>query len=197
MRRITIWLASTVAALVLLFSYRTSTMGATGTPPAALTPTQDQTPPAGADAKSYDGTVAQTRWGPVQVRVTIAGARITEVVALQVPSGNRRDREINARAVPALRKEVLAVQSADIDTVSGATVTSDGYRQSLQAALDAAHFGRPPRWLVAEPPPIWFVEAVGVGEPRSAQQLVGGAVGVHPANERPVKLAAHPSPHER
>ena len=140
MRRITIWLASTVAALVLLFSYRTSTMGATGTPPAALAPTGNPTPPAGADAKTYDGTVASTRWGPVQVRVTIGGGRITDVATLQVPSGNRRDREINARAVPVLRKEVLAAQSAHIDTVSGATVTSDGYRESLQAALDAAHF---------------------------------------------------------
>ena len=87
-----------------------------------------------------NGTVVQTRWGPVQVQVTIAGGRITDVAALQVPDGNFRDQQINSYAVPRLREEVLSAQSAQIDTVSGATVTSDGYIGSLQAALDAAHF---------------------------------------------------------
>jgi uncharacterized protein with FMN-binding domain len=74
------------------------------------------------------------------VRVRISGGRIVEVSTLRLPSGNRTDREINNYAVPILRQEVLAAQSANIDTVSGATVTSNGYRESLQAALDAAHF---------------------------------------------------------
>ena len=87
-----------------------------------------------------DGSVAQTRWGPVQVQVTIAGGRITNVTVLRQPNGNRRDQEINASAIPQLNQEVLAAQSAQVDTVGGATVTSDGYVQSLQAALDAAHF---------------------------------------------------------
>ena len=87
-----------------------------------------------------NGTVSQTRWGPVQVQVTIAGGRITDVKTLQQPSGNFRDQEINSYAVPQLREEVLSAQSANIDTVSGATVTSNGYISSLQAALDAAHF---------------------------------------------------------
>ena len=87
-----------------------------------------------------NGTVAQTRWGPVQVQVHIAGGKIVDVVALRVPDGNQRDNEINSYAVPQLRQEVLDAQSAHIDAVSGATVTSDGYRESLQAALDAAHF---------------------------------------------------------
>ncbi|WP_433074130.1 FMN-binding protein [Dactylosporangium sp. CA-052675] len=152
MRRITLWLMSTVAAVVLLFSYRTSTMGAAapnapgvaGAAPGVIpggpapVPSSSSGSPA---ATVVNGTVSQTRWGPVQVRVTISGGRITDVVALQVPSGNRRDREINSYAVPALHDEVLRAQSADIDSVSGATVTSDGYRRSLQAALDAAHFG--------------------------------------------------------
>ncbi|GGM20956.1 FMN-binding protein [Dactylosporangium sucinum] len=153
MRRITLWMLSTVAAVVLLFSYRTSTMGATapnapgvvGAAPGLVPNGPAAGGPAGSAAPSgatlVNGTVAQTRWGPVQVRVTISGGRITDVVALQVPSGNRRDREINDYAVPMLREKVLQAQSADIDSVSGATVTSDGYRRSLQAALDAAHFG--------------------------------------------------------
>ena len=60
--------------------------------------------------------------------------------ALTYPSGNGHDTAINAYALPQLRQEVLAAQSAQVDAVSGATVTSDGYRESLQAALDAAHF---------------------------------------------------------
>jgi hypothetical protein len=87
-----------------------------------------------------NGTVAQTRWGPVQVQVTISGGRITDAKTLQQPNGNFRDQEINSYAVPQLNQEVLSAQSGNIDTVSGATVTSNGYITSLQAALDAAHF---------------------------------------------------------
>ena len=57
---------------------------------------------------------------------------------LQVPSGNHRDQEINSYAVPVLNREVTDAQSADIDMVSGATVTSEGYIQSLQSAIDRA-----------------------------------------------------------
>jgi uncharacterized protein with FMN-binding domain len=154
MRRITLWLLSTVSAVLLLFSYRTSTMGAAapsspGAGGAAPGIVSEPTPapggtgssPAAGGAKVVNGTVAQTRWGPVQVQVHISGGKITEVVALRVPSGNQRDDEINSYAVPVLRQETLAAQSANIDTVSGASVTSDGYRRSLQAALDAVHFG--------------------------------------------------------
>jgi len=146
MRRIVLWLASTTAALVLLFGYRTSTMGPGG---GASTTTAATAPPAAGpgagsgsgsgSGKTYDGSVAQTRWGPVQVRITVDGGKITDVTAVTYPKGNRRDQEINAYALPQLRTEVLQAQSADIDSVSGATVTSDGYRQSLQAALDAAN----------------------------------------------------------
>lgn len=81
----------------------------------------------------------QTRYGPVQIRITYAGGRISRVVAVQLPSGRSRDAEINSYAVPILESETLAAQSANINSVSGATYTSDGYVQSLQAALDAAH----------------------------------------------------------
>jgi uncharacterized protein with FMN-binding domain len=137
-RRIALWLVSTLAVLVLLFSYRTSTMGAgtaaTEDPPAAEAPIAD-------GQETYDGTVARTRWGPVQVRITVAGGKIVDVAVPTYPTGNRRDVEINDRALPILRAATLEAQSADIDTVSGATVTSEGYIESLQAALDAAHLG--------------------------------------------------------
>jgi uncharacterized protein with FMN-binding domain len=164
MRRITLWLFSTVSALVLLFSYRTSGLGAGGetapiaapaaavapraTPAPAAAPTPaaggaDPTPSAAAKKSTtdgtYQGTLTQTRWGPIQVSITVAAGKITDVAVTTYPNENRRDQEINAYALPALQQAALAAQSADIDTVSGATVTSDGYKQSLQAAIDAAH----------------------------------------------------------
>lgn len=175
MRRITLWALSTVAALVLLFSYRTSTSGPGATQETAQVATQSPQTDSGSTTSdsgsgsasgsssdsgsgsgsassgsgssgstgsgksgTFQGSVAQTRWGPVQVSVTVATGKVTEVNVLTYPSGNHRDEEINAYALPILRQEALQKQSADIDSVSGATVTSDGYRESLQAALDAA-----------------------------------------------------------
>ena len=82
--------------------------------------------------------MVQTQWGPVQVQVTVKGGRLSDVSVLQYPNGNPRDQQINAYALPVLVQETLDAQSADIDMVSGATVTSDGYLQSLQGALDQA-----------------------------------------------------------
>ncbi|MFZ4239163.1 FMN-binding protein [Streptomyces murinus] len=96
-------------------------------------------PAAGGAAKTVTGETAQTRWGPVQVRVTVKDGRLTEVTALQYPTENPRDQEINSYALPQLRREALAAQSARIDMVSGATYTSTGYQQSLQSALDQVH----------------------------------------------------------
>lgn len=90
-------------------------------------------------ATTYTGDVVSTRWGPVQVQITVQGTRITAATAVQVPNGNGRDQQINARAVPVLNTEVVSAQSATIDMVSGATVTSQGYLTSLQSAIDAAH----------------------------------------------------------
>ena len=149
MRRITLWLFSTVAALVLLFSYRTSTNsgGTAATIAAATAPATTGTTgtPSGSGtssgAKTYSGSVAQTRWGPVQVTITVSDGKITNVAVPTYPNGNNRDEEINAYALPILRQATLDNQSAQVDTISGATVTTDGYRESLQSALDAAHLG--------------------------------------------------------
>jgi uncharacterized protein with FMN-binding domain len=151
MRRITLWLLSTLAALVLLFSYRTSTMGAGATTTTAATAgptsadtggtTSGGTTNGGTTAGSttYPGSVASTRWGDIQVTITVANGRITGVAVPTYPNSNGKDKQINARALPVLKQETIAAQSAHINTVSGATVTSDGYKESLQAALDAAH----------------------------------------------------------
>jgi uncharacterized protein with FMN-binding domain len=90
-------------------------------------------------AKTYDGGTAQTRWGPVQVRITVQDGKITVSKAVVYPNGNGRDHEINSYALPVLNQEVVQAQGANIDMVSGATVTSDGYVRSLQSAIDQAH----------------------------------------------------------
>lgn len=152
MRKITLWLLSTVAVLVLLFSYRTST-GSGNSPAAATAPAvTGSAPTAGtspgpsasssgssAGTKTYAGATASTRWGDIQVTITVTNGKITDVQVPVYPTGNRRDQEINAYALPILTQQTLTAQNADIDTVSGATVTSDGYLRSLQSALDAAH----------------------------------------------------------
>ncbi|MGF6835297.1 uncharacterized protein with FMN-binding domain [Paenarthrobacter sp. TE4293] len=91
-------------------------------------------------AATYDGAAVQTRFGTVQVRVTLQDGRITEVTPLQLTDAERKSAQISSRAAPVLRSEVLQAQSANVQTVGGATVTSDAYLTSLQAALDAANF---------------------------------------------------------
>jgi uncharacterized protein with FMN-binding domain len=88
--------------------------------------------------RTVTGDTIDTRWGPVQVEVTLTNGKITKVRALQLPNENARDQEIDSFAVPQLYQETLSAQSAQIDTVSGATYTSEGYIQSLQSALDKA-----------------------------------------------------------
>ncbi|CAM5454765.1 MULTISPECIES: FMN-binding protein [Streptomyces] len=78
------------------------------------------------------GSTVNTDKGPVQVQVTFAGDRITAVKMLQQPNHPQ-----TTAAVPQLVAETLEAQSADVDTVSGATITSEGYKESLQAAIDA------------------------------------------------------------
>ena len=144
MRRIVLWLLGTVTVVVLLFGYRTSlagplaTTGATVASPPPSTAGASSSGTTAPSSRTVTGPVVQTRWGPVQVEVTIKSGRLSDVSVLQSPNGNPRDQEINAYALPILVQETLDAQSAEIDMVSGATVTSDGYRRSLQGALDQA-----------------------------------------------------------
>jgi uncharacterized protein with FMN-binding domain len=154
MRRIVIWLASTVTIVVLLFGYHTSTnktssaatVNSTSSPtasagsPSSSSSSSSSGPGSGSSSKTttYTGSVAQTRWGPVQVKITVQSGKITKVTVLQQPNGNHKDAEINSQALPILIDETVQSQTANIDMVSGATVTSEGYLQSLQAALDEA-----------------------------------------------------------
>ncbi|MER7250466.1 FMN-binding protein [Kribbella sp. NPDC000426] len=143
MKRIVLWFLGTASAVVLMFGYHTSTSGPQATPVATGTFTpQPSTSPSSAQpsagTSTVTGDVAQTQWGPVQVQLTLQSGKITAVSVPQYPNGNHRDAEINEYALPILINETVQAQSAKIDMVSGATVTSDGYIRSLQSALDQA-----------------------------------------------------------
>lgn len=112
---------------------------ATTTTPQATTATTDATTQAGTAASStYTGDEVDTRWGIVQVQITVADGKIVTSKVVQVPWDNPRDQQINSRAVPVYNSDAVAAQSADIDVISGATVTWQGYTQSLQSAIDQA-----------------------------------------------------------
>jgi uncharacterized protein with FMN-binding domain len=127
----------------ILIALAGTTLGAVAVLNGRQASTVDGPTPAGTAATavstgSFTGPIISTQWGPVQVKVTIAGGRLTDVTALMTPNSHRRSVAINQRATPILREEALTAQSAQIDTVSGATITSEAYSQSLQAALDRA-----------------------------------------------------------
>lgn len=153
MRRIVVALASTVTALVLLFSYHTS-LSREGTAPVVASGTSSSTgaaqsqdlgsgTTASGTTTDVPGTITgqsvQTRYGPVQVQITVVDGTVTDATAIDYPSSNGRDQTINSRAVPVLEDETLQAQSAQVDVVSGATYTSEGYAQSLQSAIDEAN----------------------------------------------------------
>ncbi|MFD2420606.1 FMN-binding protein [Amycolatopsis pigmentata] len=113
-------------------------------PPSATAPPDPGTPSSSApssaggppSARIVDGSKVDTDFGPYQVRATFSAGRIIDVQMITEPS-DRRSRRIAAMAASSLRAEALRAQSAHIDTVSGATQTSEAYAQSLQAAIDA------------------------------------------------------------
>jgi uncharacterized protein with FMN-binding domain len=163
MRRVVFAIFGTIAGLVGLLSFKTqatpvasapaavSTTGpgtaATGTAATGSSTSSTSTAAAGSASTkatsttattTVTGSVVNTRWGPVQVRITVTNGKLVSATAIQYPNGNGRDQQINAYAIPALTKEALAAGSAKIDMISGASYTSQGYISSLQSALDKA-----------------------------------------------------------
>jgi uncharacterized protein with FMN-binding domain len=147
MRRVVLAIVATVVSLVVLLSFKThSTPAVLSSPPAAVadpstssTPSGSGTPTSdsgGTSTKTVTGDPEDTRFGPVQVRITVRNGQLTAVQAVEYPTNSPRDVEINAYAIPQLNQEAVAAKSARIDMVSGATYTSDGYIASLQSALD-------------------------------------------------------------
>ena len=164
MRRAILALSSTVAGLILLLSFKTHVPGATVAGTAAASGGGSAAGAGSADmvgaghvsrpsrpsrpsraphrsrsrVRTVTGTVARTPYGPMQVRLTLAGQAITKVTVLQRTDDGAESNQIDGNAIPKLVDETLAVQSARINAVSGASYTSAGYRRSLQSALDQA-----------------------------------------------------------
>ncbi|MCJ1675614.1 FMN-binding protein [Rathayibacter sp. VKM Ac-2929] len=111
--------------------------GAAADPSADASSMATASPSASADG-TWTGSSVATRFGAVQVAITVAGGQITEVTAVHLTDKDGRSVSISHRAAPILRQEVLAAQSAHVQAVSGATYTSDGYLTSLQSAIDQA-----------------------------------------------------------
>jgi uncharacterized protein with FMN-binding domain len=89
-------------------------------------------------SETIAGPSVDMNWGPVQVTIVVKGKKLVDVAAT-APMERARSNYINSQALPWLRQEVLQAQSANVDLIGGATLTSEAYLQSLQAALDQAH----------------------------------------------------------
>lgn len=89
-------------------------------------------------AKTYTGSVATNRWGASQVKLAVANGRITNVTPVQLPNSKAKSVRLSNNAASIIRTEVLRAQSTNVNTVSGATMTSNSYLASLQSAVDQA-----------------------------------------------------------
>ena len=161
MRRVILAIVSTAAGLVVLLSFKTHssaglasstiiTPSTQNVPSSSSTsstaPTATASPrssgstgsssSASTTSKTVAGSVEQTIYGPLQVTITVKGGKITAVNVPEYPNGTGRDQQINSFALPQLVQETVAANSAQIDSVSGATYTSQGYISSLQSAID-------------------------------------------------------------
>jgi uncharacterized protein with FMN-binding domain len=156
MKRAVVALVTTLAGVVWLVSFKTSPeqLAVAAATPVPDAPTSSPSPEPSVSASAtpiptptpanhdgaFTGPVEPNFYGDVQVKVTIKGGRIADVQALQLPNDRSRSAYISQVAGPMLRTEVIQAQSAQIDIISGATYTSEGYAQSVAAALKDAHF---------------------------------------------------------
>ena len=107
--------------------------------PTTPSPTAAPNPPSGSGgSRTITGPVVTTRYGDVQLQLTLSNGRISDVTPLRLPNDLERSAYISSVAGPILRDEVLQAQSAQIDLLSGATYTSEAYAESIQAVLDHA-----------------------------------------------------------
>jgi len=115
---------------------------ASGALPQRPAPSASRAPVAGppAAAGSLTGPVVPYGYGELATRVTVSHGRITGVGVPVLKTAEQFSQQLAVQAIPVLRNEVLSAQSARIQAVSGATYTSEAYAQSVQAALDKAHF---------------------------------------------------------
>jgi hypothetical protein len=153
MKRLILAVVGTIAGLIALLSFRThGGPAAVGSLPAAsLGPVPSLVTPSGRTGAAPGpppspssgpvttlGQAVTDQYGTIQVRIVTVGRQIRSVSFAQLVGDEELSDLINAQAGPLLLQRTLTAQSALIDTVSGATYTSDAYRQSLQSALDKA-----------------------------------------------------------
>ncbi|HEV7752015.1 MAG TPA: FMN-binding protein [Baekduia sp.] len=156
MNRAPIVLSATVAGLAVTLGFhahapavtpaataaQASPSSSSGATSSASTPAAAASSSAKASASASTTTVTSdvvpNQYGNVQLRATVSNGKITKIEALQIPQNDRKSAEINAYAEPVLQASALQAQSANIDTVSGATFTSNGYKTALQSVLDKA-----------------------------------------------------------
>jgi uncharacterized protein with FMN-binding domain len=143
MRRSPIVLTATAAGLAAVLNFKaheptlpTASASTAQSPAAAATPA----PSTSSGSKVATGDAIPTRYGNAQVRVTVSGGKITKVEALQLQGNDPKSVQISSSAEPLLRQSALTKQTAAIDAVSGATITSASYEASLQSALDKLGF---------------------------------------------------------
>jgi uncharacterized protein with FMN-binding domain len=155
MRRAILAVTGTIAGLVALLSFKShdptvpvastsGTSGGSSTSPssssssAATVPGEFQSSagPLTAGETTITGHVANTVYGPVQIKLVVKSGKIVKVAVLEQPTNTIHDIQIGEFAFPRLISETLAAQSAKIDAVSGASYTSAGYISSLQSAVD-------------------------------------------------------------
>jgi uncharacterized protein with FMN-binding domain len=142
-RRTLLLAAGTAAGLVLVLTYRTPTSFSNATSSASQSagvvgsaPQRSQGSTTTQAPETVTGSTINTQFGPVQVQVTAKAGSLTEVRAVALPSGDPTSARISDYAGPQLQQQALSAQSASLDGVAGASYTSEGFRQSLQSALN-------------------------------------------------------------
>jgi uncharacterized protein with FMN-binding domain len=156
MIKIAVSLVSTAIGLVLLLSFKSHTAGppkpalagaGAGSTPAptagsgsaaSRSPSPRRTKRSQGTRGTFTGDPIDTPYGTMQVAAVVANGKLTTVTVLQHTDVGGRSAQIDAAALPVLKSEAMSAQSANIDAVSGATYTSQGYARSLQSALDKA-----------------------------------------------------------
>ena len=109
------------------------------TPAQKATKSSAPTTPSNLPSGNFAGDKVSTRWGPVQVEITVKNGVITSANALAYPDGDRRSLSISQQAIPYLIEQTLGVvKSSEVMGVSGASYTSNGWRTSLQSAIKKA-----------------------------------------------------------
>jgi uncharacterized protein with FMN-binding domain len=139
MRRAPLVLAATAAGLAATLGFHPHAKSSTPATAVATAPAPKASSSGRTvtnSGKTVTSDVADTQYGPVQLKVTISGGKITDIQPVQLPSTDPKSVEIANYAAPQLRQSALSAQSTNVDTVSGATYTSEGYRTALQSALD-------------------------------------------------------------